>query len=245
MNKIVREKLKQVFILLIIIIGFLGAIFIMLKYKTEGETNLPYLPSKILIISSAEAVSKTENPDNNKWNLDINQYNDIYIEIGKNGEYKKQSNIKSVKIENIYVSQPKVGTIKKYMPATVEDKLFTYDNNLEIVDSLTYEGAEENDTKNLKIGNQGGTALFRIVNENVSEFVSNEDAELTYNGSLLKLTNVNEEDLNVDVSFDLVIETNKLTYRGKVSFTLPRENLEEDGVAKKTIEYPNIVFKRE
>lgn len=217
----------------------------MLKYKTEGETNLPYNLTKIMVISSAEANAKSENADNNKWNLDINQYNDIYIEIGKNNEYKKQSYITEVKIENIYVSKPNKGEIKKYMPNPAEEKLFVYDDNLEITDSLTYEGAEENSTKKLKIANQGGTILFRVVNKNISEFVSNDDTQLTYDGTLLKRTNVNQDDIKVQMSFDVVIKTNKTTYVGKVNIDLPCGNISEEGVSKYTkTSFDDVIFKR-
>ena len=173
MNKVLKEKIKQVLVFLIIVIAFGFTLSIMLKYKTEGETNLPFNLSKILIVSSAEAESKDQNPNNNKWNIDINQYNDIYIELGKNNDYEVTSYIKSVKIENINISKPNKGTIYKYMPYSGEGKLFSYEDNYEIVDSLTLEGSETNETKNLKISNQGGTILFRIVNKDVSEFVSN------------------------------------------------------------------------
>lgn len=246
MNRIIKEKIKQVIIMLIIVITFLVSIFIMLRYKTEGETNLPFNLSKIMIISSAEAVSKNENPDNNKWNLNINQYNDIYIEIAQNEQYKKQSYIEEVRIENIYVSTPAKGEIKKYMPSTSAEKTFTYDSNLEIINSLTYQGAEANETKQLKIANQGGTVLFRIVNQNVSEFVSNDDAEIAHDGTLLNKTNVGMDEIKVDVSFDIIIKTEQITYRGKINTTLPCGNIDEEGVSTNIIEdFSNVVFKRE
>ena len=111
MNKVLKEKIKQVIVLLIIVIAFGITLSIMFKYKTEGESKLPFNLSKIMIVSSAEAESKDENPNNNKWNLDINQYNDIYIEISKNEDYSasaysggsQYTYIKSVKIENINI----------------------------------------------------------------------------------------------------------------------------------------------
>ena len=246
MNKIVKEKLKQGLVMLIIVVTFLITIFIMLKYKTEGETNLPYNLTKIMVISSAEANAKEQNENNNKWNLDINQYNDIYIEIGKNNEYKKQTYITEVKVENIYITNPNKGTIEKYMPNPSEGKLFLYEDNLKIVDSLTYNGAEENNTKKLQIANQGGTILFRVVNRNISEFMSNDDSELKYDGTLLKRTNVNLNDVKVQMSFDLIIKTNKTTYKGKVNIDLPCGNIEEDGVSKSIkTSFEDIIFKRQ
>ena len=70
MNKIFKEKIKKAIVLLAIIIAFGTTLAVMLKYKTEGETNMPFKLKKIMVVSSAEATSKTENPDNYKWNVD-------------------------------------------------------------------------------------------------------------------------------------------------------------------------------
>ena len=254
MNKVLKEKIKQVIVLLIIVIAFGITLSIMFKYKTEGESKLPFNLSKIMIVSSAEAESKDENPNNNKWNLDINQYNDIYIEISKNEDYSasaysggsQYTYIKSVKIENINISKPNKGTIYKYMPYSQENKLFSYEDNYEITDSLTFQGAETNNTKQLQISNQGGTVLFRIVNKDVYEFVSDGDDEISYDGTLLEKTGVTLDDIKVSVSFDLVIETDKTTYRGKINFILPCGNIQTEGVSQQVItDFSNVVFKRE
>ena len=246
MNKDIKEKLKQGVILLIIVIAFGATLTVMLKYKTEGETNMPFQLKKVFMLSSAEATSKAENPDNYKWNLDINQYNDIYIEFEKNLNYKKVSYIKSIKIENIKITDPKIGKVYKYMPNSTENKLFSYEENFLIQNSLTYNGSSQNNFKNLEISNQGGTILFRIVNRNVSEYVSNEDDEVAYDGSLLKKTNVTVEDLKFEVNFDIIIKTETNTFGGNITLNLPCEGIEEKDVAESTIEdFSNVIFKRE
>lgn len=246
MNTIIKEKISKVIALLAIIIAFAITITIMFKYKTEGETNLPFLLTKIIIVSSADTETKKENPENYKWNISINQYNDIYMEIKKNYEYKKDSYIKNVSIENLKISTPKIGTENAYMPNSSEGKQFVYEDNFLIKDSLTFNGASSNNPKNLEIANQGGNIVFRIVNRNTSEYISNEDGELAYDGTLLKKTNVNLEDIKVNVNFDIVIVTNNLKYRGNVSFEIPPSDLEEKGVSNITItDFSNIAFKRE
>ena len=246
MNKIIKEKLNKVLALLIIVIAFAVTLMIMLKYKTEGETNLPFLLTKIMIVSSADSETKQENPDNYKWNMSINQYNDIYMEIKKNYEYKRDCYIKSVSIENLKISEPKIGKEIAYMPNSTDGKQYVYDDNFIIKDKLTYNGASANNPKSLEIANQGGNVLFRIANRNTSEYVSNEDGELAYNGTLLKKTNVNIDDIKVNVNFDVVIRTNKLQYRGNISLEMPTSDLEEKGVSNLTItDFSDVVFKRE
>ena len=89
MEKDKKEKLKLAITLALIIIAFCIAITIMLKYSQEGETNMPFNLSEIIVVSSAEGVTKAENPENYKWNLDIMQYNDIYLHIEKNEIIRK------------------------------------------------------------------------------------------------------------------------------------------------------------
>ena len=81
-----KEKLRMlsntrefhICMLIVIIIAILfTAGIIVLKYHVEGEGNLPFELSKISIISNVEG-NDNEDP-NSKWNLTVNQNNDIYI----------------------------------------------------------------------------------------------------------------------------------------------------------------------
>lgn len=246
MNKVIKEKINQGLVLLVIVVAFVISLTIMLKYKTEGEQNMPFNLKKILIISSAEAVSKTENPENQKWNIDINQYNDVYIEIQKNENYKKDAYIEEITIENIQIENPIKGEVSLYMPNSTEDKMFSYEDNFKIKNSLTYKGTKENNTKKLTIANQGGTMLFRIINEKVGEYISNNDDELAYDGTLLEKTNVNMDEIKFKVKFDLVIKTETNKYRGNIKIELPYGEINKEGVCRNNIEnFEEVVFKRE
>ena len=74
-----------VFIIIVFIIAIVS--LMMLKYEVEGEINMPFNLSRIMVVSSAEGIQKegTENI----WDLELLQNNDIYLEITKNPEYKK------------------------------------------------------------------------------------------------------------------------------------------------------------
>ena len=246
MNKIIKEKISKGIALLIIVIAFVISLSIMLKYNIEGEKKMPFVLKEMLIVSSAEAESKEENPENNKWNLSVNQYNDIYIEIKKDEDTDKLAYIKNVKIENIEMTEAKKGKLIAYMPSTAEESLFTYEDNLIIQNSLTFNGAEADNSKRLEISNEGGTIMFRVVNKNISEYISNEDDEVAYDGTLLKKTNVEEDEIKFNIKFDLVVTTNSNTYRGTLELELPCGNVSEDGVSKKSItNFEDIIFKRE
>ena len=246
MEKDKKEKLKLAVTLAVIVIAFGIAITIMLKYSQEGETNMPFNLSEIIVVSSAEGVTKKENPDNYKWNLDIMQYNDIYLQIAKNEEYDKNAYIESVTIENFSFTNPKIGNTRVYMPNSTEGSLFSYDDSYLIQRSLTYKGADSSNTKTLKVSSQGGIVLFRAANTEVGDYVSNDDAEISHNGTLITKTNATLDDLKYTISFDIVIETNIAKYRGTVSLELPCGDILTEGTSQlDQKDCSNIVFKRE
>ena len=127
-----------------------------------------------------------------------------------------------------------------------EGNLFTYDENYKVKDSLTYTGSAINNARNLQIGNQGGNLSFRVVNSKIAEYVSDDNDEISYNGTLLKLAKINVEDIKFNISFDIVIKTINNQYRGNYSVELPIDKVETDGVSSLTkTEFNDIIFKRE
>ena len=77
------EKIKLAITLTLIVVAFSITISFMLKYNIEGETNMPFILTDIIVVSSGEGVTKEENPENSKWNLKIMQYNDVYLQFSK------------------------------------------------------------------------------------------------------------------------------------------------------------------
>lgn len=246
MEKDKKEKLKLAVTLAIIIITFGVAITIMLKYSQEGETNMPFNLSEIIVVSSAEGITKSENPQNYKWNLDIMQYNDIYLHIEKNENYNKNAYIESISLENFSFTEPQVGNTRIYMPNSTDGGLFTFDDKYLINRVLTYNGAKNSNTKTLEVSSQGGNVLFRAANTEVGEYISNDDAEIAHNGTLINKTGVSIEDLKYSISFDIVIDTNIATYRGRVNLELPVGDILIEGTSQLDEKNcSNIVFKRE
>ena len=89
-------------LILLLIIGVVVSIVI--KYQVDGETSMPFELSKIAIISTAEGEQNPENVENTKWNLDVNQNNDIYFYITKNEDSNKIAIINRRKIK-IFIIQ--------------------------------------------------------------------------------------------------------------------------------------------
>ena len=246
MEKRKKDKIKFAVTFLIIVIAFVFVISIMLKYNVEGEKNVPFNISEIIVISSAEGRPKSENPENFKWNLDIVQYNDIYIRIGKNEEYNKNAYIESVTLENFEFTMPKQGNTRIYMPNSTEGSMFAYDDMYLLNRTLTYNGGEQDDMKTLEINSQGGDIIFRVANMALGEYVSNEDAEISHNGTLISKTNAKIEDIQIDLSFDIVIKTNIVTYRGNVKLKLPCGDIITEGTSQQVKkDFEDVIFKRE
>ena len=246
------EKKKQTIKLIIavasLILLFVFIIILMLKYEVEGERNMPFNLSKMVIISTVEG-NEINATHETKWNLDIVQNNDVYFYIDKNKEYdfKEDELIKSIKIENISINKvPQKGIIETYMPNSTVSKIFSYDEQFIVGESLEYKGAKQSSIPNLEIGSQGGTVVIRFCNNNIGKYTSNDDEKIIHNSDLLKKIGVTNDDIMFGVSFDFIIETTKTKYKTTIKLDLPSVDLDvqENGYIEKE-DLTDIVFKRE
>lgn len=245
-SELKNKKIIHICIILgIIVIILVVAGIIMLRYQVEGEKNLPFEISKIIVVSTAEG-NEIDAVDNNRWNFNVNQNNDIYIQIQKNDQYKQNSNIKNITFENFNIQKNNGNgeeKIKLYR-ANSEGKIVEDDAHL-VNNTLNYKGAKENNLDSLEILNQGGIILLRSVNQNVCE-VRNNDESIIHDGTLLAKGNVNPEDLKYTLTFDIIIETNRnIKYKGTVSLVLPTGNIETEGKSQmEKTDFSDVIFKR-
>lgn len=240
-KKIIRiSVIAVVVILIIIIIGLL-----ILKYDVEGETNMPFQLSKIMIVSTAEGSQK---PDTKlKWDMDVVQNNDIYLEITKNKNVRQTEIIDRIVLDNFQVNQaPEKGKITIYRPTTEENKTYSDSEDMVITQELVYTGSEESDIKNLKIANQGGRILLRYSNQNISNYQSNEDDQITHDGTLLKKTGITIEQIKTKISFDFTIYlVSEKSYKATITLDLPVGDITEEGTSHmEKEECSDIIFKR-
>ena len=165
----ISKKLKKViyFFIAVFIIALIAIIIflLMLKYEVEGEGNMPFEISQMVVVSTAEGIEKT---GENNWNLDLIQNNDIYLHISKNKNYKREEIIKNIKLSNfIITNNPQKGEIAIYRPSKSEGKVFEYNDEYIINDSLVFQGTEDTNLKELEIANQGAVITFRCSNKNL------------------------------------------------------------------------------
>ena len=238
-----KEKIKACIAISVIVLAILITGIISIKYYVEGETNMPFTLSKITVVSTAEGIENKDSTE--KWNLSVFQNNDIYFSIEKNENNKQEEIIESISIENIQVIEnPKVGTIKTYMPNSSDGRLFSYSDEYVVKENkLTYRGGSKSNSKTLEIGNQGGTIIARISNTEVGKYISNND-EVKHDGSLIKEIGVQKEDISFKISFDVVINLKNTSYISNIILDLPcQDDLLEVGTCSKEIT-DNFVFKR-
>ena len=244
-NKNMKKIIKTATVISIAVLLIIVVVLLILKYQVEGEKNMPFELNKIMVISTAEGIQKTENQAT--WDLNIMQNNDVYIEINKNKNYKDTEIIDKITLNNFRtISNPKVGELIIYRPTTNENKTYEYLDEFIVKDNLEYVGSSESNIKNLELANQGGMILFRYCIKNVSEYSSSEDTQIQHDGTLLAKTGVSLEQIQSEVAFDIIITLKSgISYKGTINLKLPSGNLVEEGTSSLEItNFDDVVFKR-
>lgn len=239
-----KKTAKKYVIFLIISVIMLTLGMIMLKYSVEGEKNLPFNLSKILVVSTADTVITKD--EQNNLNAEIIARNDIYFHINKNGDYKKEAIIDKIIIDNFKILEtPLKGETKIYFPSKKDNK-YEYTTNYEIKNKLQYQGSERTDTELLEISNQGGVIGISTVLRNLGQYVPSKNEKIQSDGTLLNKANVSLNDIKEKISFDLTIATeNGINFKANIVLDLPSGDIITNGVVTKD-ETKNIeiIFKR-
>lgn len=239
-----NKKLFHVIMIIIIIFVILSvAGILLLRYQVEGEANMPFKITKISIVGSVEGIETEGAPQ--KWNFNVNQNNDIYVYLEKNSNYGKTEIIESVQINNIKANkQSQNGEIKMYKPVTEEKRMFVNAVENEITE-ITYTGELQSNIKEQKISNQGGIIAFRYAINNVSQYISEDATEIDHS-KLLNITNVQKEDIQTSLSFDIIIKlTSGKKYQANVNLDIPSDEIIETGTSGVDItDLQGIIFKR-
>lgn len=216
-------KIKNVvrFVIVVVVTSLIITIvcLLMLKYSVEGENNMPFELSQLIIVSTAEGIDK--DGGNTTWNFDLAQNNDIYLYISKNKNYKETEIIKNIKLDNFKIEKPNKGQIVIYRPSEAEDKIYEYKEEYIINNEIIYSGSEFTNAKKLEIANQGGIIFLRFCNNELGEFSSSEET-VSHDGTILAKAGLNYEDIICKVSFDITIELVSGTkFIGNMKLDLP------------------------
>lgn len=240
------RKVIRFFIVVFILTLIITIIcLLMLKYAVEGEENMPFELSQLIMVSTAEGID-AENETEDTWNFDLAQNNDVYIYISKNKNYKDTEIIKKITLSNFKVEEgPNKGRITIYRPSENEEKIYEYNENYIINNEIIYTGSELANAKKLEIANQGGIIILRLSNKDLGKYTSN-DETITHDGTILAKAGINYEDIKCKINFDITIELASGTkFTGSLILDLPAGNITTAGTAdiEKT-DFKDIVFKR-
>lgn len=238
-----RKIFHVIMVVVIVFVILCIAGILVLRYQVEGESNMPFKITKISLVESVEGMANEGSAE--KWNLNVNQNNDIYVYIEKNSSYGKTEIIEEVQIKNIIINKQKEkGQLKLYKPVVDEKRMFINATENEITE-ITYKGELESNIKEQKISNQGGIVAFRYGINNLAQYVSNNDEQIDHS-QLLKLTNITQEDLQTKLSFDMIIKlTSGKIYQATINLDVPTDEIIEKGtVGKEITDLDGIIFKR-
>lgn len=230
----------SIIVLIIVAIGF-TAVMLILRYDEKGEENMPFNISKVSIISSINGQDIEDKK--NLWNKSVGQDNDIYIYIEKNQNHKKTETIEKIVLNNFIINEkPQKGELTIYKPSNNEKELFenTKDNKTE---EIVFTGEQLTKIKELKISNQGGIIAFRLANQNIGNYISN-DSEIDYK-DLLKKIGIKEDDIKAEIFFDVnIVLTNSIQFKSTITLNLPAKGIVESGNSSIEIMGKDFVFKR-
>lgn len=241
MKNIKKTKfiLTFIIILLIFIVIFL-AFLVFQKYilKKNFENDLLSFADKnsstiftvasVTLFSSADASYKT-NTANNFTIQNLYQYTDIALFIkNTSNEDTLENTLKKVRIENIeFSNMPKLGEPNLYFKSINNFAKSDITEENKITDSFEFiiSSSDEADLNTPTLYNNLANPLtFSYVNSNIkSDYtITDISSPITYDGSLLKKCNINLEDINCTLSFDIYI-TNNLDedFKTTVSIDIP------------------------
>ena len=240
-----KDFIQTIGIITIIILIITIIALLILKYEVEGEKDMPFELSKIIVVSSAEGYQDQETE--NRWEVNVYQNNDIYIDIIKNNNNKDSEIIKDITINNITINKkPQSGEIVIYKPTNDGSRAFSYSDDDIIENEIVYVGSENADIKSLQIANQGGLILFRVSNNLNEKYISNEDEELKHDGTLIKKINKTNEEIKCEISFDITINLeSEKSFKATVNLELPIGDILEKGTESlEKTDFSDVVFKR-
>lgn len=211
--------MKKIFIMLILFMMLVIIFFTVYKENKEKVVNSvndkTFIIERISIYSGASGENTSKNIQNPEWNLNIYQYSDISIYLNRITEFSDKNNIKRVYIDNIDLGTPNVGSPKLYYLNPLNygtDKTIEDD---EIVDNLEFNILNSDNSKNdisysipIIFQDLSNPITLKYVNTNIvqSYKISNQN-KIIFNGTLLKLSQVNPKDIENKISFYINIKT--------------------------------------
>ena len=211
--------------LVFILIFLTNIVYASYLNKTSFENSVEKISSnndkevfsinKIVYFSSAGATTNVNNGSLNIKNLF--QYTDIAIYINNNSNnqnYSLENTLKSVYIDNInYNKTPDVGNTELYYKNinNFAKDIFIEDNNIK--DQLIFDVTSEDTldySEAILYNNCANPITLSYLNNNIKNnyLLTNSETAITYDGSLLKKSNILLNSIACSISFNINIVNN-------------------------------------
>ena len=216
---------KKTIIILFLFILIILVIFFALNWKrlfnntiTKSEEVAKFYIDKTQCYSNIGAISNQTTYQNPEWNLNIYQYTDIAIYIGRLEDYNIDNYIEKLYINNINISESERGSQELYYLNPLNfgnSDISNLSDENKINDELKYNminyDNKENDIKYsipIFFEDCSNPITLRYLNSDIVTNYTISTTELVeFNGSLLKNENIDLEDIKTNISFDLNIVT--------------------------------------
>ena len=234
--KIILTIITIVLICILIFLTFLVFQKYMLKKNFEDDIlsfadknqSTVFTVDSITLFSSADAGYKT-NTANNFTIQNLYQYTDIALFIkNASDEDTLENTLKKVRIENIQFSNmPKLGEPNLYFKSINDfaKSDITEENKITGSFEFTVSSSDEADLSTPTLYNNLANPLtFSYVNSNIkSDYtITDISSPITYDGSLLQKCDINLEDIQCTLSFDILITNNvDQDFKTTVSIDIP------------------------
>ncbi len=184
-----------------------------LSFADKNQSTI-FTVDSVTLFSSADAGYKT-NTVNNFTIQNLYQYTDIALFIkNTSDEDTLENTLKKVRIENIQFSNsPKLGEPSLYFKSINDFAKSDIIEENRITDSFefTISSSDEADLNTPTLYNNLANPLtFSYVDANIKPdyTITDVTSPITYDGSLLKKCNINLEDIQCTLSFDIHITNN-------------------------------------
>lgn len=237
-GKYLKVKKKIILIVIIIILGvldvYLFSTYIYGKYRNKLAiensdvelaselSSIPFSVNKIILYSSAYGENENTNFQSSDWILDIFQYTDIAIYLDGNKAIKELSisNISLADNQHLYyLDGTEFGTANILSDCEITNTLdFTvlnFDNN---DNSIGYNTP-------IFFADCSNPITLKYVNNLYSSYTIANTEKLAFDGTLLSKTNVQLDDLKVNISFDINLKDyDNNSYYTTIYLTIPVKN---------------------
>lgn len=229
---IIKINIKHIIGLLIVVLLILSLFYTKIirtkigNYKLASQTekfvidneNPVFKISKIVLYSNADAI---DNSQEMLQDLDISQYTDISIKIDnkcKTNEITEQNTIKQLYIDNIniQIDSEKGEKILNYKNPYIFGKFKMLENRGDSrIDFKVINTNQENDVANYDLptiyADCSNPITLGYINKNIitNYSVSEQKKSVTFDGKMLKNENIDFDDLNCIIRFQIHIINNQ------------------------------------